>query len=198
VGAVVLTTTALLVACGTPPWERGAPTGSATSTTDEATTDAATPPSEPAATGDLAGGNTRRDLTAGAAALTVSYWTDLPAVQWTAAASKPVSLSVSATEPNGAEVYLQRLRAVATALDGTGAPLDAPPAFEDAAAVSPGYLMSDPYSYSTSFTIGALDPTARTIRVDLTYEILQRATPESTDLVKQTAHDTLTLGVVGP
>jgi hypothetical protein len=201
-GAVVLTTVVLLVGCGTPPWERAAPSGTASATSDATSTGDATPePSSPSAgavaTGDLAGGNTSRSLTAGAATLAVDYWTDLAAAQWTAGATKPVSLSVTASEPGGSEIYLQRLRAVPTALDASGAALESPAAFEDASSITPGYLMSDPYSYSTSFSIGAVDPATRSIRLDLTYEVLQRAQPGSGDFAKQTAHDTLTLGVVG-
>lgn len=200
-GAVVLTTVVLLAGCGTPPWERAEPSGTASSTPDGTSTATASPEASPSAdavaTGDLAGGNTSRSLTAGAATLAVDYWTDLAAAQWTAGATKPVSLSVTASEPGGAEIYLQRLRAVPTALDASGAALESPAAFEDASSITPGYLMSDPYSYSTSFSIGAVDPATRSIRLDLTYEVLQRAQPGSGDFAKQTAHDTLTLGVGG-
>lgn len=184
--AVVLS----LTACGTPPWE-----AEATRTpTPVATTPA---PVETVATvvNELASGSAERQLTAGNIKLTVNYWSTLSMDQWTADANKPLSFSaVAALEGGKNRIYLSKV-SVVTAVRGDGAPLPAPEPLADNANVAPGYFISSPYSYSQSFVLPAVDRTATSVQLTITYELLLQTTPTSTEYAKQTATDTLTIAI---
>jgi len=195
----VLVVTALAVALATTggcalPWQEDAtePSGTATSTP------APSPTPEPSRTPDLATtGSLDRELTAGASTLAVRYWTDAAPEDWTAAASKPISLSVTASSPDEAEVFLGALRAVTTVRDAQGDDLAAPQDVVDAATVQPGYAMTDPYSYSTTVVVPAVDPAAATVEVRLAYETLVETAPGSGEYAKQTAVDTIEVALAG-
>ncbi len=180
---------AALAGCGPAPWEQGA--GGSTPT----------PTSTPIPTpvpNDLSGGATERQLTAGAVAATIDYWSTLSMDKWTAEAIKPVSISLITTvTPNdGQKVYLQRATMTAVPSSPTGA-LDALAPQVDAATVSPGYLVLDPYSYSQTFNVGPVPAEATYVTLQFTYDFLVQTTPTSSEYAKQTATDTLTVALTG-
>ncbi|MCK8608267.1 hypothetical protein [Agromyces sp. C10] len=181
------------VGCTTPPWlETSATTPATTSPTESATT---TPSAAPVQN-DLAAGSATKTLEVGAMTLTIDYWSTLTMDQWTAAATKPLSIAMRATitPDDGQRIYLSRLTAAPVVVGPDGA-LDSPTPIVDQATVAPGYLILDPYSYSQTVTLPAVDPTAIAIQVDLRYELLQQSTPQSNDYAKQTAVDTLTIAI---
>ena len=178
---------AALAGCGPAPWEEGA--GGSTPTP----TSTAVPTPVP---NDLSGGATERQLTAGAVAATIDYWSTLSMDTWTAEAGKPVSISLFTTvTPNdGQKVYLQRATMTAIPSTPTGA-LDALQPQVDAATVSPGYLVLDPYSYSQTFNVGPVPAEATSVTLQFSYDFLVQTTPTSSEYAKQTATDTLTVAL---
>lgn len=177
---------ALLAGCGPAPWDQGGgATPSATST--------AVPTPVP---NDLSGGSTQRSLTAGPVTATIDYWSTLSMDKWTPAAIKPVSIALKTTvEPaDGQKVYLQRasMTAVPSSADG---PLDPLQPQVDAATVSPGYLVLDPYSYSQTFNVGPVPDEATSVTLQFSYDFLVQTTPTSSEYAKQTASDTITVAL---
>ena len=148
---------------------------------------------------DLATGSAKRDLEAGNIALSIVYYSDLTMDKWTAEANTPITLSLKAslTKNNGEKVYLSRVTAT-PAVTGPAGALAAPAPSIDSATVSPGYFVKSPYSYSTTFIMPAVDPTATSITVSFTYELLLQTTRTSKAYSKQSASDTLTIAIAQP
>ena len=178
----------LAAGCGTPPWEEDA-----AAPTPASSRSAVAPTPVP---NDLSGGSTQRELEAGAVVATVDYWSSLDMGEWTADALKPleISMTTTITPADGQKVFLQRARMVAVPGTPAGdlAPLDAQ---TDAATVSPGYLVLSPYSYSQTFTVGALPEEATFVTLRLENDFLVQATPTSSDYAKQTVTDVLTVAL---
>lgn len=184
---IALVGMAALAGCGPAPWEEGA--GGSTPTP----TSTAVPTPVP---NDLSGGATQRQLTAGAVAATIDYWSTLSMDQWTPEAIKPVSISLitTVTPDDGQKVYLQRATMTAIPSTPTGA-LDALEPQVDASTVSPGYLVLDPYSYSQTFNVGPVPAEATYVTLQFSYDFLVQTTPTSSEYAKQTATDTLTVAL---
>lgn len=177
-----------LAACSSPPW-LGTPSASPSATT----TTAEIPQPVP---NDLSSGATARSLTTGPLTVALNYWSTLTMDKWTAAALKPVSLSLMTqiTPNDGQKVYVQRATMVATPGSATESftPLSAQ---VDSATTNPGYLVLDPYSYSQTFNVGPTPDAATYVTLEFTYEFLVQSTPTSSDYAKQTASDTLTVAI---
>lgn len=172
------------------PWAQPNQSSSATATPSPTATAAQPVPN------DLSTGSTQRKLESGPLDLTIDYWSDLLMDKWTAGALKPVSLNLLAavTPDDGKDVFLQRATMVATPMDGDTA-LPSLEAQVDDASVSPGYLALDPYSYSQTFTVGAVPEEATHVVLLFTYDMLIQTTPTSKQYAKQTATDTLTVAI---
>ncbi|MGO2932642.1 hypothetical protein [Microbacterium sp.] len=181
----------VFVGCGPAPWADKP--GEATPTPAASVTVA------PPVPNDLSSGSTARELTAGAVAAQVDYWSTLSLDRWTAGAVKPISISLvtTVTPDDGQKVYLQKasMIAIPANADETFAPLEAQ---TDAATVAPGYLVLSPYSYSQTFNVGALDAAATYVTVQFTYDFLVQTTPTSSEYAKQTATDTVTVAIAQP
>ncbi|MCU1410161.1 MAG: hypothetical protein JWR04_868 [Rhodoglobus sp.] len=192
-GAALAAIVALtLSACGTPPWEEAstsAPTASPRPTNTEITT----------VVNELATGSTKHELTAGSIGLAVDYYSTLSMDQWTADASKPLSISMvaSITGDEGQAVYLSTMTLLVSVY-GPDGKLTGPPELADRATVNPGYLVKTPYSYSQTFNLPTIDPDATYVQLSLTYELLLQSTPTSAQYAKQTASDTLTIAIAQP
>lgn len=191
-GTALAATLALALAgCGVAPWEAASPTPTATPK----------PTNAPISTvvNELANGSTKHLLTAGSIGLSVDYYSTLPMDKWTADANKPLSISMIAdlTGDEGQAVYLSNMTLLVAAYGPDGA-LESPPQLVDRATVTPGYLVKDPYSYSQTFILPALDPDATYVTISLTYELLLQSTPTSAQYAKQTASDTLTVAIAQP
>ncbi|MFE5407302.1 hypothetical protein [Microbacterium sp. NPDC056569] len=182
-GAIALT----LAGCGPAPWEQAA--GGSTPTPTSSSVPTPVP-------NDLSGGATQRQLTAGAVTATIDYWSTLAMDKWTAEAIKPVSLSLmtTVTPDDGQKVYLQRATMTAVPATPTGV-LDALEPQVDAATVSPGYLVLDPYSYSQTFNVGPVPAEATHVTLQFAYDFLVQTTPTSSEYAKQTATDTVTVAL---
>jgi hypothetical protein len=181
-----------LAGCGQAPWN-AAGTASSPSPTQTRSSPVPTPVSN-----DLSSGSTQRQVTAGAVAATIDYWSTLSMDRWTATALKPISVSMATTvTPNdGQKVYLQKATMVAVPGNAsTSFAALAPQA--DQSSVSPGYLVLSPYSYSQTFNIGEVPPEATFVTVQFTYDFLVQTTPTSAEYAKQTASDTLTVAISG-
>jgi hypothetical protein len=94
----------------------------------------------------------------------------------------------------GQGVYLSRV-SVVVAVSGPQGQLDAPAPLSDQSTVSPGYDIKSPYSYSQTFILPAVDPTATSVTLSFTYELLIQTTPTSTAYAKQTASDQITIAI---
>ena len=68
----------------------------------------------------------------------------------------------------------------------------------DTSAVSPGYLVLSPYSYSQTFNVGAVPADTAAVQLQFTYDFLVQTTPTSKEYAKQTASDTLTVAIFQP
>lgn len=188
--AIALGTVSLVGCSSAPPWLDGETAPPATSA--PATTLAPLPIQN-----DLAAGSMTRTVPAGAATLTIDYWSTLTMDKWTASATKPLSFSIKGTvTPNdGQKLYLSRVTLEAVVRDAQGGVLPGFQSIVDQGTVAPGYLILDPYSYSQTFTLPPLDPAAASLDVTMRYELLQQSTPTSGDYAKQTANDLITIGI---
>ena len=184
-----------LAGCGPAPWEYG----DGGDATPSPTTSTASPAPAPVPN-DLSSGSTQRELVAGAVTATVDYWSTLSMDLWTADAVKPVSISmVTEVSPDdGQKVYLQSATMVAVAHDRDGETLDALDPQSDTSAVSPGYLVLSPYSYSQTFNVGAVPADTAYVQLQFTYDFLVQTTTTSKEYAKQTASDTLTVAIFQP
>ncbi|WP_394550934.1 hypothetical protein ACDF64_10120 [Agromyces sp. MMS24-JH15] len=186
-GAVALALAFGLAACEAPPWVTASPTPSVT----EEPTPTPTPTPN-----DLAEGSLHRSLTVGPVALEVDYWSTLSMDGWTAYVNKPLSMSLrgTLTPSDGQRLYLNRVTMVPV-VNGPEGELPGIEYIFDQATVSPGYLILDPYTYTQTFLVPAVDPAATSITLTIRYELLVQSTPTSTDYAKQTAIDTLTIAI---
>ncbi len=189
-----LTALALLGGCGSPPWDAGS---SASPTSSAAASPSVTATPSGAASpvhNDLAKGSLKRKLSAGGVELTVNYWSTLDLADWTPTAAKPVNLSATGAFADGSEqdIFLTSV-SLAVAVSGPTGALQAPAAQTDEASVKPGYVITKPNSYGGVFTVGSVDPTATSVTLTFTYQLLQQTAPKAKTYSKQTAVDTLTV-----
>jgi len=188
--ALALTTALVLTACGTPPWQQpGAGGGEPTP--------ASTPKEIQTVVNELANGSTQHELQAGDIRLIVDYYSTLDMGDWTPQANKPLSISMTANlgSDQGQKVYLSQMKLVVAAFAADGSAVESPAPLEDRTTVNPGYLVKAPYSYSQTFVLPALPADAAYVTVSMTYELLLQTTPTSAEFAKQTASDTLTIGI---
>jgi hypothetical protein len=183
-----------LSGCGTAPWAVG--TTSAATPTKTSTATPTPKPTIESIINELATGSAQHQLVAGDAAITANYWSTLSMDQWTAEANKPISFSLVAAlgTDQGQGVFLSRVSLVVAVSGPTGS-LDAPAALTDQSSVGPGYDIKSPYSYSQTFILPAIDPSATSITLSFTYELLIQTTPTSATYAKQTATDQITIAI---
>jgi hypothetical protein len=192
--ALALATLVTLSGCGTAPWDQPG-----FNTTSATPTETAAP--KPTATitpvvNELATGSAHHSLQAGDIALTVDYYSTLSMDEWTAAANKPLTFSLQGTlgSDQGQSIYLSRV-SLTPAVAGPDGPLPSPAAITDQSSVGQGYYIKAPYTYSQTFILPALDPSATSVTLSFTYEILLQTAPGSNDYAKQTAADQLTVAI---
>ncbi len=188
----------LLAGCGVPPWEQSGP--ASPGPTGVSPTPSAPPSpsvSAPDVRNDLAKGSLKRRLTAGGVALEVTYYSTLSLQQWTPAASKPLTVSVSGRFPNGSkqDIFLGEVE-VRVDVTGPAGPLPGPEPLTDQASVSPGYLIRSPNAYSQVFTIPALPEQAQALTLNVTYQVLAPTAPGAKTFSKQSTNDSLTIALV--
>lgn len=193
-----------LAGCGTAPWDATDDASTASASPTATTTSSATPEPAPTETitviqNDLASGNAKRTLTAGAATLEATYWSTLSMDKWLAGSSKPLSVALtgSLVPDDGQGLYLSRV-SVAIDVIGPDGALEGPPPAVDETTVEPGYTINAPYTYNQTFVVPAIDPAAVSVTFTITYELLIQTTPKSTEYAKQTAVDTLTVAIAAP
>lgn len=153
-------------------------------------------PAKTAPRSQLASGAAKRTFKAPGVTVNATYSTPLPVARWTSEVPKPlnVSLSAFANSSRQQKIYLTRVRAGVSVADNSG-PLTSPEALVDTANISPGYIVTSPYSYGQVFTIPSVDDGATSVTIDFTYEFLLQVTPNSKDYAKQTARDSLTIAI---
>jgi hypothetical protein len=83
-----------------------------------------------------------------------------------------------------------------TAVFGPEGGLDAPEIFRDRSNVDPGYAIRKPYSYSQTVFLPALPKQTQRVVISFTYELLVQTQTGSSQYVKQTASDELTIPLV--
>lgn len=143
---------------------------------------------------DLKDDRVKRTFDAGEVTVNVEYSTSLPTKDWTPGALKPLSVSLTAivNSERAKKIYLTRVT-VNSVVTSEGETLDSPSPLVDAANISPGYIVTFPYTYGQVFTVPTLDDGATQLRINLTYEMLLQTDPKVRDYQKQTATDTLVI-----
>jgi len=128
--------------------------------------------------------------------LNATYDPRLPVADWTGSVNKPLSLSLTTVNgrKGGQKIYLTRVTVTITARDDTG-PLDSPRPLVDTANISPGFIVTFPYTYGQDFVVPSLDEGATSVTLDFTYEFLLQVSKDSRDYYKQTAIDTLVVPI---
>jgi hypothetical protein len=200
--AAIAAGAALLLAsgCGTPPWETAAASASPVATATPSETVLPTPtPTRAKVKNDLSRGVAKHTLDAGAIELKTVYYSTMPMAQWTPQASKPLTLSLTASFPGGykQDIYLAEVD-VRIDVAGPEGPLTPPAPIVDAATVSPGYLVKKPNSYGNVFTVPALTEGAQSVTLTFTYQLLAPSKPGSKVYTKQVATDTVTVAITSP
>lgn len=193
---------ALLVAAGCsspPPWEAAHASASPTARPTPAVTATPSPTPKPTRArvkNDLSRGVAKHTLDAGAIELKTVYYSTMPMAQWTPQANKPLTLSLTAGFPGGykQDIYLAELD-VRIDVAGPKGPLTSPSPIVDSATVSPGYLIKKPNSYGNVFTVPSIDPTAQSVTLTFTYQLLAPDKPKSKVYTKQVATDTVTVAI---
>ena len=136
----------------------------------------------------------RRSLDAGPVTVKVEYTTRLPLEDWHAETTKPLLVTLTATnrQKKRQKIYLTRVTMNVTAYDESGQ-LDVPQTITDSANLQPGYIVTDPNDYNQNFNIPAVDRAAIRIVIDMSYEFLLEVNrdEENRDLAKQVATDTI-------
>ncbi len=117
---------------------------------------------------------------------------------WKASVNKALSLSLTSVNRGkaGQKIYLTRVTVTITARDDTG-PLDSPRPLVDTANISPGFIVTFPYTYGQEFVVPALDEGATSVTLDFTYEFLLQLSKDSRDYYKQAAVDSLVVPITG-
>lgn len=149
-----------------------------------------------AARNDLAKVPTQRLIRASGLTVNATYDPRVPVADWTASVNKPLSLSLTTVNgrKGGQKIYLTRVTVTITARDDTG-PLDSPHPLVDTANISPGFIVTFPYTYGQDFVVPALDEGATSVTLDFTYEFLLQVSKDSRDYYKQTAIDSLVVPI---
>ena len=194
VTGLALAAAVALSGCGTAPWDQpGFNTASATPTRSSTPT---APATITPIVNELATGSAHHTLQAGDIALSVDYYSTLSMDQWTAEANKPLTFSLQGTlgSDQGQSIYLSRV-SLTPAVSGPTGPLTSPSPITDQSSTAPGYYIKAPYTYSQTFILPALDPSATSVTLSFTYEILLQTAPGSGDYAKQTASDQLTVAI---
>ncbi len=145
---------------------------------------------------DLAKVPTQHVIKASGLTVNATYDPRVPVADWTASVNKPLSLSLTTVNgrKGGQKIYLTRVTVTITARDDTG-PLDSPRPLVDTANISPGFIVTFPYTYGQDFVVPALDEGATSVTLDFTYEFLLQVSKDSRDYYKQTAIDTLVVPI---
>lgn len=193
---------ALLLAagCSTPPWEQAAASASPTAVPTPSATALPTPtPTRARTKNDLSRGVAKHTLDAGAIELKTVYYSTMPMAQWTPEASKPLTLSLTASFPGGykQDIYLAEVD-VRIDVAGPDGPLTPPAPIVDSATVSPGYLVKKPNSYGNVFTVPAVPEGAESVTLTFSYQLLAPSKPKSKVYTKQVATDTVTVAIAAP
>lgn len=141
-----------------------------------------------------------RSLNAGPVRVDVKYMARLPLTEWRAGTTKPLLVTLTASNRNkrNQKIYLTRVTMNVTAFDESGQ-LDVPQAIVDSANLQPGFIVKSPNTYNQNFDIPAVDRAAVRITIDLSYELLlevNRSDEGVQDLAKQVATDRLSVPIV--
>ncbi|ROR72604.1 hypothetical protein [Bogoriella caseilytica] len=146
---------------------------------------------------DLENGQTERTIEAGDVVLEIDYWSDLRMDRWTHDAAKPLTMNVTASLSGDGEesLYLRRVRVTPSVIGPDGSTNTILDPFMDEAGVEPGFVVKDPYSYSRTFLLPAVEESAVAIVLHIDYELLRQSTPTSDEYVQQTGTDSLTIAL---
>jgi hypothetical protein len=189
----------MLAACGTAPWREADASKSAEAATVSPSASPTASPSTaaPKLPNDLAKGSLKRRLSAGGVTLSVNYYSTLSMARWTAAATKPLTLAVAGEFGDGSlqDIFLTAVTVTIDVHGLDGGALTSPEPLKDQAAVTPGYLITDPSSYSQVFTLPALPVGARSLTLNLIYDVLTPSAPKSKTYLKQSASDSLVIAL---
>jgi hypothetical protein len=172
------------------------PPASSTAVTPSVTPASPKPTAKPAARNDLRSGQVKRSFRVPGLTVSTTYQTPLAINKWTPDVTKPlnVTLTAYADKAKAQKIYLTRVRANISVSDNSGR-LDSPDALVDTANISPGFIVTFPYTYGQVFVIPSVDTGATSITIDFTYEFLLQVTPSSKDYAKQSARDSLTIAL---
>ena len=91
-----------------------------TASTTPSASPSPSPSPKPSAVNDLAKGSAKRTLTAGGVEVAVTYYSEVPLDRWTAGATKPLNVALTASFPDGSQQDIY-LRSVEARVDVAGA-----------------------------------------------------------------------------
>jgi hypothetical protein len=140
------------------------------------------------ATDDLKTGRTQHVIRSSGVTATVYYETRKPAEDWTAGGEKPLRVEVRVSRPKK-KVYLTRVTLRFSVNDGSSEIPGPDPLVDAASNITPGYLVTPPYSYVQSFAIPTVDVSTRGMTIDVKLELVSLVDAKAKDYTKQTVTD---------
>ncbi|GAB2596990.1 hypothetical protein [Microlunatus antarcticus] len=160
-----------------------------TAATSEAQTTAPDVTPSPGSTDELASGLAHHVVRSGGLTIDVTYSVATP-TRWASDGGTPVQVEV-AVRDRVRKIYLTRTTMRFVVNDGTSN-LPGPDPLVDTTNLTPGYLVTPPYSYVQSFSVPPVDRTAQVLTMNVKLELVSLVDKKAKDYSKQTVTDVLT------
>lgn len=142
----------------------------------------------PGPTDELASGSAHHVVRSGGLTIDVLYSVATPA-RWSSDGGTPVQVEVSVRD-RARKIYLTRTTMRFVVNDGDSS-LPGPDPLVDTTNLTPGYLVTPPYSYVQSFSVPPVDRTARALTLNVKLELVSLVDKKAKDYSKQTVTDVL-------
>ncbi|GAA3579334.1 hypothetical protein GCM10022197_41020 [Microlunatus spumicola] len=139
-------------------------------------------------TDELANGTARHVVRSGGLTIAVDYSVAVP-TRWTSDGGTPVQVEVSVRD-RSRKIYLTRTTMRFVVNDGSSS-LPGPDPIVDTTNLTPGYLVTTPYTYVQSFSVPPVDRTARAMTLNVKLELVSLVDKKAKDYSKQTVTDSL-------
>jgi hypothetical protein len=146
----------------------------------------------PGSRDELASGSAHHIVRSGGLTVDVTYSVATP-TRWASDGGTPVQLEVSVRD-RARKIYLTRTTMRFVLSDGTSF-LPGPDPLVDTTNLTPGYLVTPPYSYVQSFSVAPVDRAAEVLTMNVKLELVSLVDKKAKDYSKQTVTDVLTSAV---
>jgi hypothetical protein len=144
---------------------------------------------DPGSPDELATGSAHHVVRSGGLTMDVTYSVATP-TRWASDGGTPVQVEV-AVRDRVRKIYLTRTTIRFVVNDGTSS-LPGPDPLVDTSNLTPGYLVTPPYSYVQSFSVPPVDRTSRGLTMNVKLELVSLVDKKAKDYTKQTVTDVLT------